>query len=195
MNETRHQIVELADELIRQKGFNAFSYSDISMPLAIRNSAIHYYFASKSELGAAVIDAELERVRGYRGENSGLSGEEQLKTLVKVFYRNSELHNICLIGSLTPDYNTFAAPMQDKVREMCVAILDWLTDALSQAREAGQLRFEGASEARALLVISGLLSSLLLSRVLGGHVFERMLDQLLQDMEVSWRIADLKIDI
>ena len=54
MNDTRSEIVRLASELIRSIGYNAFSYTDISQKLHIKNAAIHYYFPSKSDLGVEV---------------------------------------------------------------------------------------------------------------------------------------------
>jgi AcrR family transcriptional regulator len=193
LKETKEHIVELADELIRKRGFNAFSYSDIAGPLAVRNAAIHYYFPSKSDLGEAVIDEELKRVGEYRRESEHLDGEEQLKLLVGVFRRNNKLRLICLMGSLTPDYDTFEEPMREKVKEMCTGILDWLSAALERAREEGGLQFEGSAGDRALLVVSTLLSSLLLSRVLGTNIFEQMLDQLLRDMRADWQVKDVKL--
>lgn len=193
MADTRDQIIELADELIRRKGFNAFSYTDISVPLDIRNAAVHYYFPSKSDLGEAVIEAELERIALYRRQYGDLPGDEQLKELVCIFHQNNKLHLICLMGSLTPDYDTFGDPLRQKVKEMCTNVLDWVTDSLEKAREAGRLRFEGTATDRALLVISALLSSLLLARVIGGNIFERMLDQLLQDMGALWCIKEITI--
>jgi len=191
MSDTRQQIIQRADELIRRRGFNAFSYTDISGPLDIRNAAVHYYFPSKSDLGAAVIDAELQQVKAYRSGSVDLPGDEQLKLLVCMFYRNNNAHLICLMGSLTPDYDTFDHPLQQKVEQMCRAVREWVTELLESARTAGRLHFAGTAGDRAMLVISSLLSSLLLSRVLGGDVFERMLDQLLRDIGASWRIADL----
>lgn len=193
MGDTKEHIIELADELIRKRGFNAFSYSDIAVPLAVRNAAIHYYFPSKSDLGEAVIDVEMKKVEEYRRESAHLTGDGQLKLLVGVFRRNNKLRLICLMGSLTPDYDTFEEPMRRKVKEMCTGILDWVTLALAKAREEGRLRYEGAPGDRALLVVSTLLSSLLLSRVLGENIFERMLDQLLQDMRAGWQVKDIKL--
>jgi len=193
MGDTKEHIIELADELIRKRGFNAFSYSDIAVPLAVRNAAIHYYFPSKSDLGEAVIDVEMKKVEEYRRESAHLKGDEQLKLLVGVFRRNNRLRLICLMGSLTPDYDTFEEPMRRKVKEMCTGILDWVTVALAKAREEGRLQYEGAPGDRALLVVSTLLSSLLLSRVLGENIFERMLDQLLRDMRAGWQVKDIKL--
>ena len=193
MSDTREHIIGLADELIRKRGFNAFSYNDIAVPLAVRNAAIHYYFPSKSDLGEAVIDLELRKVEEYRRDSERLTGEEQLKLLVGIFRRNNKLRMICLMGSLTPDYDTFEVPMRRKVKEMCLAVLDWVAGSLEKARDEGKLQFEGAAGDRALLVISTLLSSLLLSRVLGTNIFERMLDQLLQDMRADWQVKDIKL--
>jgi TetR/AcrR family transcriptional repressor of nem operon len=193
LRDTKEHIIELADELIRKRGFNAFSYSDIAGPLAVRNAAIHYYFPSKGDLGEAVIDLELQKVEAYRRESEHLGGEEQVKLLVGIFRRNNKLRLICLMGSLTPDYDTFEDPMRRKVKEMCTVILDWVTVSLDKAREEGKLQFEGSAGDRALLVVSTLLSSLLLSRVLGANIFEQMLDQLLWDMRADWQVKDIKL--
>jgi TetR/AcrR family transcriptional repressor of nem operon len=188
---TRDDILYLADELIRRKGFNAFSYADISGVMEIRNSAVHYHFPTKSELGQAVVDKEMERLRAYRRRTAGESGEEQLKYLVTVFYRNSQLDYICLMGSLLPDFATFDSDMQYKVSEMSRIILDWMTDNLERGRGEGKLTFEGKASDRAALVISTLLSSLLLVRVQGSSIFAQMVDRLLQDLGVDWRVGDL----
>ena len=43
-SDTREQIIDRASELMMQRGFNGFSYSDISAPLGVKNAAIHYHF-------------------------------------------------------------------------------------------------------------------------------------------------------
>ncbi len=62
MSDTRETIIALADQLIRTKGFNAFSYADISAPLDIKNAAIHYHFPNKADLGIAVIEQEIAKL-------------------------------------------------------------------------------------------------------------------------------------
>ena len=172
-------------------GFNAFSYADIARVLEIRNAAVHYHFSTKSELGQAVIEREMVRLREYRRRSGASGGDEQLKYLVSVFYRNSQMDYICLMGSLLPDFATFDGAMQEKIREMCIEILDWMTDSLGRARTAGRLRFEGTAADRAALVVSTLLSSLLLVRALGKPVFQQLLDRALDDLGAGWRVADL----
>jgi TetR/AcrR family transcriptional regulator, transcriptional repressor for nem operon len=183
MSDTRENIIDLAEELIRTKGYNAFSYGDIAEILHVRNAAIHYYFPSKADL--SVVEREIGKIDISRGEWEELPGNLQLRKVVEQFYGSHRKGWICLNGSLTPDYLTLPVPMQKKVKQMCEAILGWMKDALEKGRKEGTLAFEGEAENRALLVVSSLLSSLLLARVLGKDVFTRMLDQLMKDLELT----------
>jgi TetR/AcrR family transcriptional repressor of nem operon len=176
--------------MIRDVGYNAFSYSDIGEHMQIRPAAIHYHFHTKNDLGLEVIRQELERVAQFRRRN--LSAEDQLKQLFYTFLRQSVENQLCLMGSLTPDFATFDEPLQEKIKELCGAILEWVAQCLEKERSAYRMRFNGRADDRALLVISTLLSSLLLGRVMGSYeVFTRMADQLLADLGAGWRVDDL----
>jgi len=188
---TWYHIVKLADGQIRDRGYNAFSYGDLSGVMRVSSAAIHHHFRSKSDLGVEVVRQELMRVNKYRKFYGNLPGEEQLKYLVTKFYRNWQQKNICLMGSLMPDFATFDPAMQRAVQNLSRSIEEWVTDLLERGRREGGIRFEGGASDRALLVISTLMSSLLMARVHGGAVFERMVDQLLKDLGVSWRISEI----
>jgi TetR/AcrR family transcriptional regulator, transcriptional repressor for nem operon len=189
--DTRNEIIYYADCLIRQLGYNAFSYADIGKMMDVRPAAIHYYFQVKGDLGREVIQQELFRIGEFRRWNRKLSGGDQLKRLFNSFYNNSRSNEICLMGSLTPDFATFDPSMQKSVTELCDAVGDWVTYCLEDEREKDRMRFEGTAGDRALLVVSVLLSSLLLGRARGEEVFVRMADRLLADLGADWRIADL----
>lgn len=190
--ETKDEIIYLADQLIRKRGFNAFSYADIAGPMDIRPPAIHHHFPVKSDLGISVIDKELQRIASLRADFAGLPGGERLKKIVEGFYHSSRQGSICLTGSLTPDYETLSSPLQTSIREMCDATLALMTDCLKKGRKDGSLSFKGDAADRALLVLSALLSSLLFARVLGEEVFDRMIDQLFADLGSPVRVAQLQ---
>ena len=57
MKDTAQQILDVAQDLVRCRGYSAFSYADISKQVGIRKASIHYHFSSKEELGK-----ELRRV-------------------------------------------------------------------------------------------------------------------------------------
>src|SRR5215475_10009804 len=60
-SETAEQILDLAETLIQTRGYSAFSYQDIADALGIRKASIHYHFASKTDLGIAVVNRYIDR--------------------------------------------------------------------------------------------------------------------------------------
>lgn len=178
----KDKIVSLADKLIRVKGFNAFSYKDIADPLEVKNAAVHYHFPTKADLGMAVVAGEMERFQHNVQQWRQLPEEEQLGLLFDVFRKHCYAGNVCLMGSLAPDYETLSPGMQEKVSDMAEAILEWVTNCLENGRLHKRFHFKGRAGDRALLVISNLQSSLLLARVMGTEAFDRISRQLLEDL-------------
>jgi hypothetical protein len=83
--------------------------------------------------------------------------------------------------------------MQLMIQRMSNLVLEWVGDCLEKGRSEGRLHFAGPAADRALLLLSTLMSSLLLARVLGREVFDRAVNLLLADMQASWTIADLPL--
>jgi len=185
MQDTKERIIALADQLIRMKGYNAFSYKDISDPLQIKNAAIHYHFPAKTDLGIAVVDQEMERFRERSGKWTAMPEDKQLKQLCETFNKKYKEGLICLMGSLSPDYDTLPETLQEKVTDMSSTFLDWTASCLENGRKKGLFFFDGDPYDRSLLVMSNLLASLLLSRVMGAKVFNRMTSQLMKDLTTS----------
>lgn len=180
--DTKEKIVETADRLVRARGYNAFSYKDISAPLSIKNAAVHYHFPAKADLGIAVVEREISGFIVKTAEWAALPEDEQIMKLFEVFERYSRDENICLVASLASDFKTLEPAMQAKVREMSDNILSWLTACLEAGRNKGLLKFTGPAAIRALLIITNLQSSLLMSRIKGQVIFRQITGQLLEDL-------------
>jgi TetR/AcrR family transcriptional repressor of nem operon len=182
MQDTKDRIIELADRLIKTRGFNAFSYKDISDPLEIKNAAIHYYFPTKADLGIAVIEQEIGKLAINKLYWAILPEDEQLQFFCDMFYKRCEQGYVCLMGSLSPDFETLTPAMQEKVQQMSNDVLEWATLCLENGRKKNLFHFEGEAYDRALLVVTNLQASLLLSRVMGKEVFDKICSQLLNDL-------------
>jgi hypothetical protein len=52
---TAARILDVAERLAQVRGFNGFSYADIAAELGITKAALHYHFASKADLGEALM--------------------------------------------------------------------------------------------------------------------------------------------
>jgi len=42
--DTEAKILDLAETLIRQNGYNGFSFRDIASGVGVKSSSVHYYF-------------------------------------------------------------------------------------------------------------------------------------------------------
>jgi len=188
---TNHEILRLADRLIRRQGYNGFSYANLAQSMHVKNAAIHYHFPTKTNLGTTVINKELRSVINNRLEWTHLPGNEQLKNVVNTFLQRSLNEQACLTGALASEYLTFADELQDKVQEMCRDYLDWMTSIMEKGRLDKTLQFEGSPADRALLVLSVLMSSLLLARIMGRETFDTIIDQLMKDLRAGFGAVDL----
>ena len=54
--DTREKIMDRAAHLLMNRGFNGFSYRDISSHLGVKNAAVHYHFPAKADLAMALVD-------------------------------------------------------------------------------------------------------------------------------------------
>lgn len=179
MNDTRSEIIRLANELIRSVGYNAFSYADISKQLSIKNAAVHYYFPSKSDLGIAVIKEShalfLEKTEAW----SKLNYRQQYKKYITMHDSFVKTHWTCIVGSLAPSFDTLPENMQKELQKLVNTILDWLTELLTKGKEAEVFDFKETPRTRANMTHSTLLSSLQMNKVLRNDIYKSIQEGLL----------------
>jgi AcrR family transcriptional regulator len=167
MSVTREKIIELGENLIRIRGYNAFSYQDISTELGIKNAAVHYYFPSKNNLGTSIVKTNIQRfeemVENMQGR--GFDELQQLETFIKIYTKSHREQKLCIVGSLGPDFNTLSESTKTELNKMTEMVLKWLADILASGREKAIFAFKEDPQIKAFLIFSSLVASLQLSRV------------------------------
>ena len=162
---TAAQILDVAERLVQERGFNGFSYADIASELGVTKAALHYHFASKADLGDALIARYAERFfAALASVDDDTDAVHKLRAYAKLYadvFRNDRM---CLCGMLAADYATLPDPMRTRV----VTFFDdnevWLTKVLEEGREKGTIRFEGSARPVARTLIGGLEGAMLVAR-------------------------------
>ena len=115
--DTSSQILDVAEQLVQVRGFNAFSYADVASELKITKAALHYHFASKSELGEALVTRYATRFAEALAatESQFEDAPSQLEAYVGLYLSVLRKKRMCLCGMLSADYRTLPGPMQDAV--------------------------------------------------------------------------------
>ena len=167
MSGTRERILELGEELILTKGYNGFSYQDISTALGIKNAAIHYYFASKENLGTSIVKTNIQRFEEMIANMEALQfdPEKKIETFIKIYIKSQRERKLCIVGALSTDIETLFSTTQVEVTKIVDLIVNWLAGVLLEGKEQGVFHFEEEEKQRAFLILSSLVASLQLSRV------------------------------
>ena len=168
MSITRERIIELGENLIRTKGYNAFSYQDISSELGVKNAAIHYYFPTKANLGTSIIKTNIQRFEEMvdNMHSRGFDEIQQLNSFIKIYTKSHREKKVCLVGALSPAFDTLNDVTQIELNKMINIILKWLTNILITGKQKGLFAFSEIPENRAVIIFSSLVSSLQLSKAI-----------------------------
>ena len=179
--DTRTRILDLAEALLLERGFNAFSYQHIARALGVKPAAIHYHFPSKDDLGTALVARQLRRLRKWRDlpRVADLAPAAQLDALFAV-YDDHARHEcrVCLFGALAADFRTLPAPMQAELRTFNGELTAWLAQVLAVGRAMAALRFVGSPSAKAVQVLTTLAGALQVARVHDETPYHTIVGQL-----------------
>lgn len=183
--DTREKILESADRLLRSRGFNGFSYQDISRPLGIRNAAVHYHFATKADLGVALIDQFRQLLRDRTAAFMAGKGDPVGQLEAFIAFSTAECveeHTVCPVGALCTDFYSLPGPVREAGQRLVNELLTWMTRVCALGREQGLMHYEGDPEAKAQLVVAGLQGARQLARFRGPGAMQQVANQLRRDL-------------
>jgi len=167
MTDTKDNILDTMQALIQTRGYSAVSYQDIAAELGIRKASIHYHFATKSELGVAVVE-RYGREFGALLQTATEKGHGP-RRLLDIFmqpfvqFGNTE-DKICLCGALAGEFLALPPEMQAMVSEFFENQQLWLEKLLRKGRADHEFFFDGSPRRQARLIFSALQGALLLKR-------------------------------
>ncbi|ARU58499.1 MAG: TetR/AcrR family transcriptional regulator [Pseudomonadales bacterium] len=106
-NPTRDQIVDAADVLFYENGYEHTSFSQIAKTVSISRGNFYYHFKTKDAILAAVIERRLENTRKMLEdwEQKGDSPETRIRCFIQILIQNQEkiLRFGCPVGTLTTE--------------------------------------------------------------------------------------------
>lgn len=163
---TAELILDTAQRLVQEVGFNGFSYAHIAEKVGIRTASIHYHFPNKEDLGEALI-ARYQRefvVKVAQIDNETQNNLEKLRKYVLIYSVPVDTYCTCLSVMLSSDLATLTEKVREKLAAFFTANLEWIERVLEQGRSEGQLRFEGSAQTQAHKILTSLQGAQLLAR-------------------------------
>jgi len=188
INQTNQQILYYARNFLQCRGYNGFSYKDISQKLGIKNAAIHNYYPRKEDLVAALLEASRNKLAADITQmvETGCSSREHLQYYFDYALKEfDEGKSICPPGSVILDFEE----LPEKVKKQNLLLIDdiliWISRVLKTGLEQGEFNFSGPVDARAELVVEALMGARQLSSIRGRKTLVRSISLIKSDL--GWK--------
>jgi len=188
ISDTREQILDRASHLLTSRGFNGFSYRDISSHLGVKNAAVHYHFPAKTDLALALVDEYRRILRKGTSEFMAYGGSalEQLEGFFEFTTKQCHVGRcICPFGAFSVDYSDLPEEVRDATQSFMKESGRWLTRVMEVGREQGEFSFIGDARTKALTVLSALQGARQLARIHGIELLEDVVGQIRQDLGLT----------
>ena len=144
--QTRHEILNAAFDEIIASGFRASSLDTILERTELTKGALFHQFASKLELGYAVVDEIIVPMTRARWITPLAAFDDPLKGIIHLVERNvgeasqAELDLGCPLGNLVQEMSNTDAEFRRRLRRCLQVWIEGVAEHVERGRRAGYVR-------------------------------------------------------
>jgi len=127
---TRQQIVEAADRLFYEQGFEATSFADIAAAVRLSRGNFYYHFKTKDEILAAVVALRLASTGRMLDSWEAETGDptERIRSFIDILVRNRAKIMLygCPVGTLCNELSKLDHAAKEDAAKLFTLFRDWL---------------------------------------------------------------------
>jgi TetR/AcrR family transcriptional repressor of nem operon len=153
MKDKEAAILKVTEDMIRDGGYNSFSFRNIADAVGIKSSSVHYHFATKEDLVVAVTKHYTDAFLAALGEPEELRarGQKPIEVYVAAFRCALIADNrLCLCGILGAEMEVLPKRVSKEVKSFFQRNIKWLSRSFEVGSDK-KLSNEKAIQALALL--------------------------------------------
>jgi len=146
VRDTRHTIVEAADDLFYRQGYDHTSFADIADTVQISRGNFYYHFKTKDRILEAVIETRLANTQAMldRWQRDEDTPEDRIRSFIRILIMNrTKIESYgCPVGTLSTELAKLGHPAKDQANAVFTLLHDWLSKqfmSLGLAEEADDL--------------------------------------------------------
>lgn len=128
--DTSQQIVEAADRLFYEQGFEATSFAHIAEAVGLSRGNFYYHFKSKDEILSAVIDRRLANTQAMLDgwEAQGDRPADRIRSFIEILNRNRAriMDRGCPVGTLCNELAKLDHLAKGEAARLFTLFRDWL---------------------------------------------------------------------
>ncbi|MBV8260341.1 MAG: TetR/AcrR family transcriptional regulator [Paraburkholderia sp.] len=165
---TADRIIAAGRQVIMRRGYNGFSYADISEAINIRKASIHHHFPTKTDLVIAVLNAWQEAFDADVAalQASGADAIAQLRAYMGHWERciADDTAPFCVAGMLGVELPSLPEEVVLGVKGFFDKLTSWLARVLEAGAKDGLLNLHSSVQTEAATLVSLVYGAMLAAR-------------------------------
>lgn len=155
---TRDFLLDVGEKLARSRGFDAFSYADLSDQVGIRKASIHHHFPTKADLALALISRYREQFSGVLATISDEARTGSARLLGFLDAYRAALQGgraVCLCVAFSAGRESLSESVRSELDAFHEEGLKWLRETFETGQADGSIQHVGepSMEANAALAL------------------------------------------
>lgn len=153
-NVTREKIMEIATELINERGYRGMSLEDVAKRLKVTRPALYYYYSRKDQLLLDIHNRAQSRLVESAQEIYAQE-QEPLERVIRLLHNHALVvtRHAKVVAVMFEAENDLAQHERRKIRNVRIEYSEGFIDAVEQARKAGYFSAESNSRLSAFLML------------------------------------------
>jgi TetR/AcrR family transcriptional regulator, transcriptional repressor for nem operon len=193
--QTRQEIIRKAAPIFNQRGYEGAALSDLMEATGLEKGGIYRHFESKQQLAAEAFDYAWNLAVDTRfvGTEEIAHAVDRLKQVVRNFQNRREglVPGGCPLLNTAIDSDDGNPQLREKARRALSSWLERLQSIVEEGQQRGEIRRDVDSSKLAILMVSALEGSLMVSRLQRkGNPLEIACHHLEQYLENNLRVKD-----
>lgn len=164
-NDKTTEILDIAEKMVRQYGYNGFSFRKIAEEAKVKSASVHYHFPTKASLGTALAKRYTKRFLEALGDPASFASARDAVSQYIELYRKALIDDglMCLCGMLGAEIKALPDDVQSEVRLFFTENIQWLEDALVKFDDfaSEEYRYQTATKIIATLEGAAIISQTL----------------------------------
>ena len=140
-SKNKDKINEVAQNLDQEKGYQGFSFHDLSAAVGITTASIHYHYPTKAHLGIALIQKYSacfhEMLSDVKAKNE--SPKAQFEALLGIFEGTMGRNKICIVGALSGEFHGLPEEVREQLKDLIVESAQGIQYIIEDAQTAGEI--------------------------------------------------------
>lgn len=170
---TRQRILEAANELFYQQGYNATGLEKVIKAAGVTKGNFYYYFKSKEKLAVATLDWQFEKTMQAIQQTvlaKHTSPLDKLLGIVNYIVDRQRIQQAngqacgCYFGNFALELSTVSQEVKDKVKTIFNDIADSFRQLLQAAQQQGEISTTIDPHIASTLILSQLEGAVLLNK-------------------------------